>query len=81
MLFTPSETEDAKPVLYWGLAVGLAINGANVSIENATVGGTVKIDEKDVAISAENLDNNLWDALKKSESNAKVTVTGITLAQ
>ena len=81
MLFTPSETGDGKSVLYWGLAVGLAINDANVSIENAAVGGTVKIDEKDVTISTEDLDNNLWDALKKSGSTAKVTVTGITLAK
>lgn len=80
-LVTPTNASDKKNELYWGLAVGIAINGTNVTITDAAVGGTVKIDGNAVAISAENINANLCDALGKSGSNATVNASGITLAQ
>lgn len=80
-LITPTNASDKKNELYWGLAVGLAVNGATVNIESAAVGGTVVIDGASVSISSENLDTSLCDAGKKSGSTATVNASNVTLAQ
>lgn len=80
-LITPTNASDKKNELYWGLAVGLAVNGATVNIESAAVGGTVFIDVASVSISSENLDTSLCDAGHKSGSTATVNAANITLAQ
>lgn len=80
-LTTPTKASDKKNELYWGLAVGLAVNGATVNIESAAVGGTVVIDGASVSISSENLDTSLCDAGHKSGSTATVNAANITLAQ
>lgn len=80
-LITPTNASDKKNELYWGLAVGLAVNGATVNIESAAVGGTVFIDGASVSISSENLDTSLCDAGHKSGSTATVNAANITLAQ
>lgn len=80
-LITPTNASDKQNVLYWGLAVGLAVNGATVNIENAAVGGTVVIDGASVSISSENLGTSLCDAGKKSGSTATVNTSNITLAE
>lgn len=81
-LTTPTNASDKNKIeLYWGLAVGIAINGATVNIENATVGGTVVIDGASVSISSENLNTSLCDAGEKSGSTATVNASNVTLAQ
>lgn len=80
-LITPTNASDKKNELYWGLAVGLAVNDATVNIDSAAVGGTVVIDGNSVSISSGNLNTSLCDVNKKSGSDAMVTATNITLAQ
>ena len=80
-LITPTNASDKKNELYWGLAVGLAVNDATVNIESAAVGGTVVIDGASVSISQDNLSTSLCDAGNKSGSTAKVNASNVTLAQ
>lgn len=80
-LITPTNASDEKKELYWGLAVGLAVNDATVNIESAAVGGTVVIDGASVSISQDNLSTSLCDAGNKSGSTAKVNASNVTLAQ